>query len=328
MLPKGKTYSVTYGALMHETVALFELFYHAKDFETFYKTACWAREFINEEMFIYTFSVALIHRPDCKDFYIPPIYEIYPHYFFTTEVIERAYKAKMQGSGKHMEPHVHEGDHEDVYIQANYSSWYYSYNREQRLAYFTEDIAWNAFYYNYFLRFPYWMDGDKYQLRKEHRGELVFYMHRQIFARYYMERLSNDLGEISEISLERPIEIGYDPYLKYANGLHFPSRPNHFELKKYPFYLTLAQDYLRRVRDAVAQGFAVTVNDTPFVFPSIYFYTIQPEGRHVSLRKPENIEVLGELVEASVDSPDAEYYGFPQFLLRQLLGNSPRPSTE
>jgi hypothetical protein len=49
-----------------------------------YTTAVWARTPINEGMFMYSLSVALIHRPDTYYFSLPPIYEIYPHYFYST----------------------------------------------------------------------------------------------------------------------------------------------------------------------------------------------------------------------------------------------------
>lgn len=95
------------------------------------------------------------------------------------------------------------------YRYAKYSDFYSPLNEENKLAYFTEDIGWNAYYYNYHLDYPFWMEGEKYGLNKDRRGELYLYMHQQLLARFYLERLSNGLGEIDELSLYRGISDGY-----------------------------------------------------------------------------------------------------------------------
>lgn len=77
---------------MDQAIALFDLFYYAKDFDTFYKTACVARHWVNEGLFLYSFSVAITHRDDCYGIVLPPIYEIYPYYFYSADTIQEAYK--------------------------------------------------------------------------------------------------------------------------------------------------------------------------------------------------------------------------------------------
>ncbi|MGD7402500.1 hypothetical protein ACQCQP_26655, partial [Ralstonia pseudosolanacearum] len=72
-----------------EVVALFHVFYYAKDWETFYKTMVWARFHVNEGMFIYALTVAVLHRADMVGIVLPAPYEIYPYYFFNSEVIQR-----------------------------------------------------------------------------------------------------------------------------------------------------------------------------------------------------------------------------------------------
>lgn len=101
MLPRDEIFSVFYHQHLKQAICLFKLFYYAKDSETFYRTACWARYHLNQGMFLYSFSVALIHRPDTYNMVLPPIYEIYPFYFFNTEVIKKAqyYKQMWNGIG-------------------------------------------------------------------------------------------------------------------------------------------------------------------------------------------------------------------------------------
>jgi hypothetical protein len=260
MLPYDRPFTVTHKDHLYEAMTLFELFYHAKDFDTFYKTACWAREYINQEMFVYSFTTALLHRPDCKDFYIPVFYQIFPQYFFTDEVIDRAYKVQMQGTGKYMYPYVYQ-EGNVVYIESNYSNWYYNYNWEQRLTYFTEDIDWNAFYYNYHLKYPFWMSSEKYDFFKDfYRGSQFYFLHQQILARYYAERLSNGMGEIPTFSWEKPIDIGYDPYLSYPNGQRFPYRPNYVHLNDYYVKVKEVEQYEGRIREAIDKGYFETVS--------------------------------------------------------------------
>lgn len=247
--------------MMLEAKALFELLYSAKDYETFYNTCCWAREHINEYMFIYTLNAAVLHRPDCSGMKLPPIYEILPQYFFNSEVIEKAERIKMQEHGKNVASNVHTIDNENVYINSNYSGWYINYNEEQKLSYFMEDVEMNSMYYYLHLEYPYWMSGEKYGLKYDRRGEIFYYFHQQILARYYLERLSNGMGPIPTFSWHWPVETGYYPSMRYPNGLPFPVRPNHYDLKisENLQHLTEVEDYERRIRDAIDYGYIIKV---------------------------------------------------------------------
>lgn len=95
MLKRGALFSVYYKEHRHELLSLFRLFYTAKDFETFYKTACWARYYMNEGMFVTALTTAVMYRHDCRYIQLPPYYEIYPQFFFDFEVIQQAHYIKM-----------------------------------------------------------------------------------------------------------------------------------------------------------------------------------------------------------------------------------------
>nr|CAD7427689.1 unnamed protein product [Timema monikensis] len=96
LLPRGKIFTLFNDKHRNEMVLLFESFLFSQDWETFYKTACWARDRINEGQFIYALTVAVLHREDTKGVVLPPSYEIYPHLYVNSEVIHAAYKAKMR----------------------------------------------------------------------------------------------------------------------------------------------------------------------------------------------------------------------------------------
>lgn len=96
LLPRNEVFSILNEIHRHQAIQLFRVLYTAKDYETFYKVACWARTNINEGMFVYALNVAILHRPDCKGLILPPMYEIYPYYFINHEVIRKAQQYKLQ----------------------------------------------------------------------------------------------------------------------------------------------------------------------------------------------------------------------------------------
>lgn len=99
MLPRGEIFSIFHNQHLEQAIALFRLFYYANDYDTFYKTAVWARNHLNEGLWLYSFSVAIVHRPDTYGIILPPIYEIYPNYFFSSEVIHQIHEIKQKYYG-------------------------------------------------------------------------------------------------------------------------------------------------------------------------------------------------------------------------------------
>lgn len=112
-------------------------------------------------------------------------------------------------------------------LTANYTGWYltHDHDSEWRLNYFTEDIGLNSLYFYFHVMSPMWMSSEKYHLVQDYRGELYYYVHKQIMARYNMERLSHDLGELEYIDWDKPIATGYYPSMIHSTGLPYPQRP-------------------------------------------------------------------------------------------------------
>lgn len=156
LLPRDKIFSVFNEVQLKQAITLFKLFYYAKDWDTFYKTAVWARNHVNAGMFVYALSVALVHRTDTYGIMVPPIYEVLPMAFFSSEVVQEAevFKQKLKESGE-MQKYT---------IVSNYSGHYLNLHPEQSMSYYTEDIGLNAFYYYCNVYYPFWMDG-KYATR-------------------------------------------------------------------------------------------------------------------------------------------------------------------
>lgn len=251
---------------LNQSIVLFELFYYAKSYEVFYNTAVWARDYFNEGLFLYAYSLAVVHRPDMQDVILPPIYEIYPYYFYNVEVIQKAYQLKQMHSAQH--PPSFYDEKYGYTIHSNYSGYYLNLHPEQSLSYYLEDVGINAYYYYYNLYYPFWMSSKEYGWSSINRGEQFFVLYQQLVARYYLERLSNGFGEIPFFNWETPVETPYYPSLEYPNGLEFPYRPPFVKLQeyyynygqtwtwksKYGYSYTLIQDWESRISDAIDSG--------------------------------------------------------------------------
>nr|CAI5822900.1 unnamed protein product [Callosobruchus analis] len=81
LLPIEAVFTPFYESHLEEAIALFRLFFYAKDWDTFYKTLAWARTQVNSQMLIYALYLAVDHRKDCKNLVLPPIYEVNPYFF-------------------------------------------------------------------------------------------------------------------------------------------------------------------------------------------------------------------------------------------------------
>lgn len=156
------------------------------------------------------------------------------------------------------------------------------------------------------------LGGEEYKdlgLYKDRRGEFFIYQIRQLLARYYLERLSNGLGEIPEFNFWEPVETGYYSSLTFYNGVNFPSRSNYYMMylnKDNQRYLDHLYNYEHRMFEAIDSGFFLL-----------------PNGDKMPIDKPESIEYLGNLIQMNKDSlGNFYYYGMLEMLGRRLLGAS------
>lgn len=265
ILPKGQLFTIFDPHHLKQAVALFKTFYYAKDYDTFFKTAVWAREYVNEYMWVYAYTVALVHRPDTYGIVLPPMYEIYPYYFFDSEVIHKAQYYKQIYHSEYPTT----DDYTGYTIVANYTGTNINVHPEESLSYFTEDIAINSLYLEWHFRYPFWMDSQEFHLDKDHRGQIFYTVHQMLLARYHSERLSYHLPSVPRLTASMKLEPGFYPNLDYPNGIHFPSRPDHTPLdwdNSYdnPYYNFTNSyynvlDYSRRMRDALSLGYVYTV---------------------------------------------------------------------
>ncbi|XP_063829463.1 arylphorin-like [Ostrinia nubilalis] len=234
-IPNYSHFSIFDDKMRQEVIALYDLFYYAKDFDTFYNTAAWARVHVNGGYFAYAFYVAVLQRIDTKDLVLPAFYEIYPQYYVNFSAFSKMYYSKMRGlpfDDLDFEQYGIAEEGEYYYYYTNYSDFHTYGHNEYKISYLTEDIGWNAYYTYFHTSMPFWEHGDEVALGifKERRGELYYYFYQQLLARYYLERLSNGLGEIPTFSWYQPFKYGYYPFMT-TNFYPFAQRPNYYYMQ-------------------------------------------------------------------------------------------------
>jgi len=302
LLPRGEEFSVLKKSHIEEAIALFRLLHQAENWDTFYRVLVWARFHVNEGVFIYASTVAILHRPDLEGIVLPAPYEIYPYYFFSAETIQDAQTNKMQGfptSKKAAETN-------ELIIESNYTGWNKRSNPEQVLSYFTEDIGLNTWYFYFHADYPFWVDS-KDSIFKNRRGEVYLHTHAQLLARYYMERLSNGLGKIPQFSWRVPFRTGYNPALAYYKGASFPVRNNYYSTYNEDTYYSIEklEGLENRVKFSIDHR----------------FYTL-PNGTVVDISKPENVEYFADLYKFTPYKNDSKFFGLLEVLSRTLLGTA------
>nr|CAR85692.1 hemocyanin subunit type 1 precursor [Machilis germanica] len=289
LLHRGEIFNTFEDKHLEQAILLIETLLSANSWDTLYRTACWARDKVNEGQFVYALSVTVMHSDFLRGIILPPPYEIYPHLFVNSEVIHEAYSAKMR--------------HHPVVIPMNFTGTIR--NPEQRVAYFGEDIGLNTHHHYWHMNFPFWW-SPHYDTKFDRAGEMFWYMHHQLVARYDLERLSNYLPEVEPLEWFKPIKSGFAPLTMYRKGGEFPNRPDNMLL--HDLHDLKVHDVVvfeERIKEAIDRGF-------------VYNKWI---GEKIRLNNSiEGIETLGRMIEASRLSPDIDYYGSIHNLGHILLG--------
>nr|AAW57889.1 hemocyanin subunit 1 [Metacarcinus magister] len=273
-----------------EALMMVDVLLNCMDFETFQGNAAYFREHMNEGEFVYAIYVAVTHSELMQGVVLPPMYEVTPHMFTNSEVIDKAYAAKMtQTAG-------------EFYMSFTGSKK----NPEQRVAYFGEDIGMNSHHVHWHMDYPFWWHGQEI----DRKGELFFWAHHQLTARFDAERLSNHLPLVDELYWDRPIKEGFAPHTSYKYGGEFPTRPDNknFEDVDGVARIRDLKEMENRIRDAIAHGYADNT-----------------DGTHLDINNDEGINVLGAAIESSTSSIHPSYYGALHNQAHRVLGQQADP---
>ncbi|XP_068623413.1 phenoloxidase subunit 1-like [Battus philenor] len=268
---------------------LIDIFMYMRNLEDLQSMCSYAQLRINPYMFNYCLSVALLHRPETKGMNIPTLAETFPDKFVDPKVFRLARESATT---------VQKGPRIPITIPQNYTAS--ADEPEQRVAYFREDIGINLHHWHWHLVYPFEASEGKI-VNKNRRGELFYYMHQQIIARYNTERFCNNLGRVNRYSnFREPIAEGYFP--KLDSQVASRAWPPRFagstitDLDRPVDKIKSEVNELETWRDRIIQ--AIRTNTI-----------ILPSGQQKTLDEQTGIDILGNIMESSSISPNQGYYG-------------------
>ncbi|RHZ77111.1 hypothetical protein Glove_185g48 [Diversispora epigaea] len=172
-------------------------------------------------------------------------------------------------------------------------------NKEDLLEYWREDPNLNEHHEKWHLVYgknrvddPNNVGDEKKYLWKDRQGELFIYMHRQIMARYFAERLSVGLPDVKTLdNYSEEIPEGYDA----SDVAGFESRPAGLKLRDIPDFSTVQNlaDARDRLIKTIDQGYFDDVSNSK---------SIKTEG------SIESLDLLGIAIEAGITETTYKNY--------------------
>ncbi|KAG8195462.1 hypothetical protein JTE90_002634 [Oedothorax gibbosus] len=282
ILGRGRLFSTFHHDHLVEANKLVEVLLGAETFDEFVDLCHQTRDFVNEGLYVYAVSVAILHRSDCRGVSLPPVQEVFPDKFFPVETIYKAFKVANSHQDKDDEIVV------DVEATGNIL------DPEYNLAYYREDVGINAHHWHFHLVYPSTWNAAVTGKTKDRKGEIFYYMHQQMCARYDCERLSNGLPRMIPFhNFHEPLE-GYSAHLSsIVNGLPYASRPEGMTLKDInDVGVQEMERWRERILDAINLG-----------------YVTDADGRETILDETHGIDILGDIIESSHESKNPEFYG-------------------
>ncbi|CAK1552411.1 unnamed protein product [Leptosia nina] len=244
---------------------------------------------INPYLFNYCLSVSILHREDTRGLNLPTFAETFPDKFMDPRVFRKA---------REVATVVPTGNRMPIVIPQNYTAS--EAEPEQRVAYFREDIGINLHHWHWHLVYPF-DASDRSIVAKDRRGELFYYMHQQIIARYTAERYCNNLSAPRRYNnFREPIEEGYFPKLdSQVASRAWPPR----------FAGSVIQDLHRPVDEIRSDVSQMEDWRARFIEAIDSMSIMLPSGRRVPLDEATGIDNLGNMMESSIISPNRPYYG-------------------
>nr|Q8T115.1 RecName: Full=Hemocyanin subunit C; Flags: Precursor [Scutigera coleoptrata]CAD24086.1 hemocyanin subunit C [Scutigera coleoptrata] len=266
-----------------EASKVVRLLLDAKDFDDFIDVAEVIRLRVNEELFLYAFSVAVMHRGDTQGLQVPRIHDIFPDKFLKEDVIHRLLELSNRGEHYDRIPIIDATQISHNYLDPN-----------SELEYFLEDLGLNSHHHHWHVIHPaIWVSelGNE----KDRKGEFFYWMHHQMLARYEAERMSNGLARTRTFqNWNDPIDEGYAPHISIMKtGYTYAYRPPGYTLRDLPnLPKNKMVEWAKRVLYSIHSG--------------IFHFS---NGTDAHLDTEHGIDELGNIVESSLTSLNRDYYG-------------------
>ncbi|XP_063607334.1 phenoloxidase 3-like [Penaeus indicus] len=292
-IPKGSAFSFFLASHRKAAKDLCDFFMQTSGAEDLRQVAARVHGKVNETLFIYAISFVILRKKELRSVRLPTMVEVFPSRFVPQEALSKA-----QLEINRMDPN----QTEPVIIEHGLEFSGTHLKPEHRLSYWREDYGINVHHWHWHLIYPPGMGFDR-----DRKGELFYYMHQQIIARYDIERLCLGLPRVKKLDNWRiPIEDGYFPKMMIStSGKQWGSRqdntlPKDLRRRELGEFVDITDMEIWRSRllDAIHQGFMIDHN-----------------GDKVRIRDDvtsgkRGIEILSEALEADAKlSVNFPYYG-------------------
>ncbi|XP_075230500.1 hexamerin-like [Lycorma delicatula] len=224
-------------------------------------------------------------------------------------------------------------------------------NPENRMSYFTEDVGINAFqtgfytqypsffgynyYYNYYTKYNNNNNENsnnnnnnqnQYSFQDQEKGEAFYYANQQFYARYVLERLSNDLPIPHPINFYKYVKPGYNPNLQYVNGQAVPARPPNTYFQQQENDNNNNNNNAQQPYNYQAQNPQVYEHRIHKVADSGYFYAY--DSKKYSLNSQNGVGILANIIAFPASSPNPDYYGDFFSTAKNAIGNIVDPNNQ
>ncbi|GLH11231.1 Phenoloxidase 1 [Gryllus bimaculatus] len=290
---------------MHRKMAarLIDVLVGLKKYEDFVTTVVYCRSLLNPLLVSYAYSVAILHRNDTRNQALPNFACINPGRFLSARGIAKELQERTNAP-------ITDEQRVRMPIEIPMDFTGTDLDVEHRVAYFREDVGINLHHWNWHLVYPF--EGPREVVDKDRRGELFFYMHQQIIARYNFERLSNKLKLVQRfINWREPIPEAY-----------FPKLDSMLASRVWPPRQAFA--LIRDIARPVEQTY-IDLQDMERwrerIFQAIHDGRVQNvNGSFVPLSERNGIDILGNILEASDLSINPNLYGNLHNVGHLLLG--------
>eukprot|EP00092_Neocalanus_flemingeri_P019214 GFUD01020814.1.p1 GENE.GFUD01020814.1~~GFUD01020814.1.p1 ORF type:complete len:788 (+),score=177.59 GFUD01020814.1:86-2449(+) len=264
------------------------------DFHSMLSMMVMLKEFLSEEMFVDSVYAVIQLREDVG-FIIPNVVTVQPEDYFPGALIEEIIlKGKKQSEGgrvkRQLRYYANSGELEINWSQEKYRT-IPEHDPECQLWYFREDPLVNAnhFHWHQVLSNTAKLSHTSHSSNLDRRGEMFYFMHRQLLCRINAERLSLGMDVIEPYGPEqwaKPFYPGYDPKLRTGAVDRYSARPPGATMFRSDQY-TLRNDMIM-IQTAIDQ-----------MSLSLFDRTVKMEYRN---GVDTGISDLGDVVEAYVKS--------------------------
>ncbi|XP_047992740.1 uncharacterized protein LOC125231338 [Leguminivora glycinivorella] len=248
-LQKGEIFTELNQDHMFEFQLLYDVLYNAQTFDTFYKTAAWARQNVNCGLFVNAIYLAILKRRDTEKITVPAPYELLPHYFIRQDVIIKASSLLAGEDVPVSDGIVNEGN--SYILDANYTC-NMDASGESKLAYFHEDVGLNTYYFLKRIQYAPWFNTE--DVNSNH-AEFMYHFMKQLNARYNLERYSNGLTILEKFDWSTCNVDSYDPMLVFSNGQGFTPRLSGLDITGLNILQNIEDNIIKIVPTMVQNGY-------------------------------------------------------------------------